>query len=307
MRTFNNSVSFPPNGTMHVDTGGISTMFTVGSEAPRDFGAIPNGTGKALFWQTIDVAPFLRMWEYDYSNDTSTLLTLSGFGTLINNPGFQPAGWDSENSIYWLGCVDAGGSAELTSNAYEPMTVSGTTITLGTGIATPAVADHTALITGSAYNGKIVVPYYENTSFLLDECRVYDVSGASWAAPSGGNPNPDDAYAGLSQRLGDNQHFLMMTGGQANKTYMMVGNRSLSAFLEFDFSTESWTDKTSTMPVSSYQPGSQVVGGLSCDPSGNYILGCYRNFDNYTSVFVFDRVNDVALLSYTSEIGRAHV
>ncbi len=295
MRANDGAINFPPPGTM-VLNGNVANAHARTIIADNElFGATTacsDNTGKTLILSTQGSAPWLRAYILDNSTGIYTELTLSGFGTFTSAPAMHLAGYDTEGGKYWVSWQAVGGSGSLAVDRLNPLTLSGSTLTLGTAVTPPAIASKAVNPYGNAvYNGKIIQTYSDTATFLVDAARVYDISGASWAAPSGGTASPyaANANANLGGNLPDYVSFA--SGSQNGKAYMSVTHASiLPLFVEFNFSTESFTDRTSLVPIEQSN-NDNFMWSMALDHEGDYGLGYYQN-SNAQYNFIYDTANN---------------
>jgi len=274
--------SFPPSGTLNIASGGpgnaAALLFSAVNATWEELSAAANITGDTLYLNAFNSSPYLRARIENHTTGIITLLTLSGFGTFTSSPDLHILGYDQENDQYWVVFDAVGGSGSLTAGVLYPLTVSGSTITLGAGVTPPAIAGKTVQRFGCVNNGKIVIIYQDNVNFRYDTARVYDMSGASWAAPIGGTTSPYGANTIATSDAATTNESYFSSGAQNNKGFWSFSPASgvtAPCFIEFNFSTETFTDRTAQIPLDCDSSPSNAFS-MALDPLSNYAIGYFR-------------------------------
>lgn len=302
MRGNINQLQFPPPGTLNIVQPGIQRVSVSTGAAWFESSACADTSGRTLVVSSLlTVSPYLRFQLVDWANDKIIPLTL-GTGWSISAGSVYVAliGYDSENDKYWM-VVRATGTSSLTIDTFVPLTINAdNTIDAGAAVTPPSVGGKAVQLRAAVHNGKIIANYIDTTSFQLDTARVYDISGASWAAPTGTNTNAYAANTDAAQVDATDEDTMFAPGGQSNKTYMMRqdGTTEIPCFIEFDFSTESFTDKTGKLAAICQNAGNIHEGIMAIDPSGSYVIGSSAgraNGDADDFYFVYDRANDALI------------
>lgn len=301
MRANDGSNLYPPAGTLNIHKPSIQRVSVATGAFWYESSACADTSGRTLVVSTkLTTSPYLAFQLVDWANDQIIPLTLgTGWGISAGTVHVNLIGYDSENDKYWL-VVRATGTSSLTVDTFVPLTInSDNTIDAGTAVTPPAIGGKTVCLRGAVHNGKIIANYIDTTNFRLDEARVYDISGASWAACAGTNKTAYAANTNAVQLSAIDEDSVFANGGQSNKTYMTRENGDeVPLFLEFDFSTESFTDKTGKLPLICQNVGGNYEGVMAIDPSGNYVIGSSGGRADGSAddfYFIYDRANDALI------------
>lgn len=298
------SSSYPPTGTLTIENGGngnasIFQLNTYG-DSWEEFGGASDDSGYTLYMASHTSGDYLYARIENQSTGAIETVTLSGFGTFSSQPTFHILGYDIEGGDYWIIFQANGGSGSITVDTLYPMTLSGTTLTLGSGITPPAIAGKAVNLFGGVCNGKICMVYSDTTTYQCDTVRVYDISGASWAAPSGGNsPYSVQPNATLDSNVDNESAFA--SGARSNKGYWSLNHASNDpCFIKFDYSTETFSDLTSQVPVASNGTSSRIWS-MGVEPNGDYAIGYYYQNPGEQRLFLFDIANDQVIMNYAMQ------
>jgi hypothetical protein len=302
MRGNINQLQFPPPGTLNIKTPGIQKLNVQTGAIWYESSACADTSGQTLIVSTRGTSsPYLSFQLVDWANNKVTPLTLgTGWGITGGTVYVNLIGYDSENDKYWI-VVRVTGTSSLTIDTLVPLTINAdNTIDAGTAVTPPSVSGKAFCLRAAVHSGKIIANYIDTTNFRIDEARVYDISGASWAACAGTNKSAYAANTDAVQANATDEDSTFANGGQSNKTYMTRedGTNEIPCFIEFDFSTESFTDKTGNLPLIAQNVGGLYEGVMAIDPSGNYVIGSSAGRaqgDSHDFYFVYDRANDALI------------
>lgn len=294
---------YPPSGTLNIKNGGNANAapFTVKGDAFAEFGGAADDSGNTLFLGSENSGSYLYAYLEDNSTGIIQPVTLSGFGTFSSQPLFHILGYDIENDNYWIIFDNNGGSGSITIDLLYPMTLSGTTLTLGSSVTPPVIAGKSVNLFGGVNNGKICMVYNDTTNFRCDTVRVYDISGATWAAPSGTNKSPYAVQTNATLDSNVNDESAFASGSSNSKGYWSLQHADNSAcFISFDYANETFNDLTDQVPIRCDTGGGVELWSMSVEPNGNYAVGYYKGSSG-RRVFLFDIANDVAILNYETQ------
>lgn len=298
--------SYPPAGNLQIVSGGSenASPFTANTDTELwgDLSAAADASGNTLIMIANGSAPYIEAYLENNATGVRTKLTLSGFGTMAAGPTFHLLGFDIENSEYWIVFQNNGGSGTITNDLLYRMTISGTTLTLGSSVTPPAVAGHVYNLFGGVNNGKICIVYSDTANFRVDDARVYDISGASWAAAAGTNKSPYAANTNAVLNSNTDEQSAFAPGSSNGKGYWSCGTTGANnpIFIEFDFVNETFTDRSSQIPVVN-QPNINTLWSMGIEPNGDYAIGVFQKSSSDNFIFVYDIANDQAIVVYETD------